>query len=381
MSIKLLYIGSNCATIERLFKDPQIDLVRRESGFLAYEYIKQDGHQYPDAILAEENIPGLRGVELVKHFKDNGTSGIPFFLVGERYKKDDAELLLRVGISDSFGFDLNPDDVKQRVAFLQSHRNLSHRDVEIVSYRIPVSKRILDIVVAGTALLLLSPFLLVVMLAIRLESKGKVYYISKRVGTGYKIFDFYKLRSMYTGADAKLKDLSHLNQYSVETNEVDADECPDCKLLGSPCSPLLMVDGGEICESFYLKKKRQKSASAFIKIKDDPRITKVGKFIRNTSIDELPQLVNVLKGDMSIVGNRPLPLYEGELLTSDQWILRFMAPAGITGLWQTKKRGKGSMSEEERKGLDNEYALTYSFWNDIKIILKTIPALFQKENV
>ncbi len=78
--------------------------------------------------------------------------------------------------------------------------------------------------------------------------------------------------------------------------------------------------------------KKQKAASTFIKIKDDPRVTKVGKFIRNTSIDELPQLVNVLKGDMSIVGNRPLPLYEAEMLTSDDWSERFMGPAGITGL-------------------------------------------------
>jgi lipopolysaccharide/colanic/teichoic acid biosynthesis glycosyltransferase len=84
---------------------------------------------------------------------------------------------------------------------------------------------------------------------------------------------------------------------------------------------------------------------------------------------------------MSVVGNRPLPLYEAELLTSDEWALRFLAPAGLTGLWQTKKRGKGSMSDDERKGLDNEYAINYSIMNDFKIIFLTIPALFQKENV
>jgi lipopolysaccharide/colanic/teichoic acid biosynthesis glycosyltransferase len=108
----------------------------------------------------------------------------------------------------------------------------------------------------------------------------------------------------------------------------------------------------------------------------------VGKFIRNTSIDELPQLFNVLKGDMSIVGNRPLPLYEAELLTSDDWSARFMGPAGITGLWQVELRSKkGEMSEEERKSLDNEYSKNYSFWGDIKLIFRTIPALLQKESV
>jgi lipopolysaccharide/colanic/teichoic acid biosynthesis glycosyltransferase len=113
----------------------------------------------------------------------------------------------------------------------------------------------------------------------------------------------------------------------------------------------------------------------------------VGRFIRNTSIDELPQLINVLKGDMSIVGNRPLPVYEAEQLTLDAHSKRFLAPAGITGLWQVELRGRGgNMSEEERKRLDNEYADhfqkgRYSFWYDMRLILRTIPALFQKSTV
>ena len=121
--------------------------------------------------------------------------------------------------------------------------------------------------------------------------------------------------------------------------------------------------------------------SAFFKIKNDPRITKIGNFIRNSSIDELPQLWNVFIGNMSIVGNRPLPLYEAEKLTTDKYALRFAAPAGITGLWQVEKRGKGDMSEEERLMLDNTYAQNHSMINDLKLIFKTIPALLQKENV
>ena len=117
-------------------------------------------------------------------------------------------------------------------------------------------------------------------------------------------------------------------------------------------------------------------------MENDPRITKVGRFIRKYSIDELPQLINILKGDMSIVGNRPLPLYEAELLTSDEHIDRFMGPAGLTGLWQVEKRGEaGKLSAEERKQLDIKYAKTFSFWSDIKIILKTVTAFIQKENV
>lgn len=381
MKLQVLYIGSSSTTIRSLENHSDFQVVREENGFSAFKYLTNCKNTLPDAIIAEHYIPGLNGVELVKRLHTNGTSNVPYFLIDKDFKKEDVKEFLKLGIADGYTYQLNPEDIKERIIYLKENHNITKKDALQSDYKMPIVKRLFDIVVASFILLIISPFLLLVMLAIRIESKGKVYYTSKRVGTGYRVFDFYKLRSMYTGADAKLKDLKHLNQYSADVEHNFEDECPDCKRMGKPCSPILMVDGGEICENLFLKKKRIKNASAFFKIKDDPRITKVGKFIRNTSIDELPQLINVIKGDMSIVGNRPLPLYEAELLTSDQWILRFMAPAGITGLWQTMKRGKGSMSEEERKGLDNKYAFDYSFWNDIKIILKTIPALLQKENV
>ena len=108
----------------------------------------------------------------------------------------------------------------------------------------------------------------------------------------------------------------------------------------------------------------------------------MGRIIRKYSIDELPQLFNILKGDMSVVGNRPLPLYEAELLTSDEYIQRFMAPAGLTGLWQVEKRGEaGKLSAEERKMLDIRYAKEFTFLMDVKIIFKTFTAFIQKENV
>jgi lipopolysaccharide/colanic/teichoic acid biosynthesis glycosyltransferase len=200
---------------------------------------------------------------------------------------------------------------------------------------------------------------------------------------------------MRTGAEDELKKLAkEKNQYNNSTIQAEIDftvPCPRCSKLpeGQTCSAILHIDSHQICDYWYNHQKKEvaNKKSAFVKIVDDPRITKVGKFIRNTSIDELPQLINVIKGDMSIVGNRPLPVYEAEMLTQDSLSKRFLAPAGITGLWQVELRGKGgNMSEDERKRLDNEYADhfkdgKYSFWYDIGLILRTIPAMFQKSAV
>ena len=249
-----------------------------------------------------------------------------------------------------------------------------------------LTSRLFDIAVAGTVLLLASPFLVLVILAIRLESKGKVYYISKRVGTGYKIFDFYKLRSMYPDADKRLKEFQHLNQYvhddEEENTEVVSDSTPENATSGT----MLIGDDTEVEEVQHNSQKRESAKSAFVKFDNDPRITKVGQIIRKLSIDELPQLINVLKGDMSIVGNRPLPLYEAEMLTTDEWTDRFNGPSGITALWQVEARGRSSKkSPEERKQLDIKYVeyanSKYAFLIDMWIVLRTFKAVFQKENV
>ena len=253
-------------------------------------------------------------------------------------------------------------------------------------FRISKNKKNFDIIFASIALLITSPILLIVSILIKIESKGPVIYKSDRVGTGYDIFRFYKFRSMYFKSEDKRVELSELNQYLINKHnksesKLEADVCPECKRLGHPCSPILFIDGNQICENFYLHKRRLQSTKAsFFKIKNDPRVTKIGKFIRHTNIDELPQFFNVIKGDMSIVGNRPIPLYEAEMLTTDQWALRFLAPAGITGLWQVNLGGKNIIAEEERKILDNKYALNSSFLKDIQIIFKTIPVMFRKNS-
>ncbi|MEO1021622.1 MAG: sugar transferase [Bacteroidota bacterium] len=240
-------------------------------------------------------------------------------------------------------------------------------------------KRTLDILISLAALAVLSPVLLVVIIAMKLESKGPVFYVSKRVGQHYKIFDLYKFRTMFVNADQKLDSLKHLNQYT-SADEETPEMCCSCN-RDNPCSPVLFHDGQSICERLYIRRKQKSTTEAFVKIVNDPRITKVGRFLRNTSIDELPQLINVLKGDMSVVGNRPLPLYEAEQLTRDKASLRFEAPAGLTGLWQVTQRGKSEITPQQRIELDNTYAKKYGVLFDLKIIFMTIPALFQSENV
>ena len=248
-------------------------------------------------------------------------------------------------------------------------------------FKLPFYKRMMDILFAGIGLLMLTPVFIIVAILLKIESfKDPIFYTSPRAGMGYKIFDLIKFRSMVSGADKKVDDLSSLNQYQKDAKLVDKVACDQCKLNGKQCDvPKLYIGAEEICEKQYKFEKEQKAV--FQKFDNDPRVTRFGKFIRKTSIDELPQLINVLKGDMCIIGNRPLPLYEAEKLTTNKCAERFLAPAGISGLWQVSKRGKSNMSVDERVQLDIEYARNYSFTMDMKIIFKTIPALLQSSNV
>ncbi|MBC8152945.1 MAG: sugar transferase [Bacteroidetes bacterium] len=257
-------------------------------------------------------------------------------------------------------------------------------------FRLPWWKRGIDIMVSLSACLVLTPLMLIVAVLIKLDSKGPVFYRSKRVGTNYRIFDMYKFRTMSTKADQLLKAMASQNIYGDEVG-AEAESlyavgetsnlCEACQQAGSACQRLLFDEDRYVCERQYLQ--RASEGVAFLKFRNDPRITRLGGFLRNSSIDELPQLVNILIGDMSLVGNRPLPLYEAEKLTTNESVKRFAGPSGLTGLWQVKKRGKGEafMNEQERIALDIEYVETFSFRRDMNIIYKTIFSLWQKENV
>ena len=193
------------------------------------------------------------------------------------------------------------------------------------------SKRIIDFSLSTVALVISSPLLLIVAILIKLESKGPVIFSQKRVGLNGKEFKMYKFRSMVFNAEELKEKLAKQNEMS----------------------------------------------GPMFKIKDDPRVTKIGNFIRKTSIDELPQLINILKGDMSLVGPRPsLPKEVSEF---EPWMLeRLNVKPGLTCYWQVS--GRNNIDFIEWMKLDLQYVKDRSFLLDLKLIFKTFFVLFGDEN-
>ncbi len=277
-------------------------------------------------------------------------------------------------------------ELKKRVQASEQHRDPADFDL----FRLPIWKRLIDVVVSVLALILLSPLLLVVAIAIVVDNKGSAFYLSKRAGTNFRVFNMYKFRTMKVKADQQLASLAGNNIYAKPTKKEivigdyitgGSSLCETCRQQGISCQQLLLDQDRMVCEKQFLTQDAE--SAKFMKFRNDPRITRLGTFLRNSSIDELPQLLNVLLGDMSLVGNRPLPLYEAEKLTSNEFAQRFAGPAGLTGLWQIKKRAKGQgiMSDKERTLLDIDYANNFSFKTDLYIIWRTFFSLWQKENV
>jgi lipopolysaccharide/colanic/teichoic acid biosynthesis glycosyltransferase len=349
------YIGRNAANIERLVKlykrgyaSDNIENAKAE----LKRSIAQERNIIPEVIFCESTFD-FASVKNFVHFLNNSNAlcAIPFILDATSLCDMELELYKKHMLADEI-MQIEASAEKMLVSKVRFLNKVKAKSVEMrkslkEEALIPAAnihsllKRSFDILVSLTALLVLSPVFFLIALAIRIESKGSIFYISERAGRGYRIFKFYKFRTMFAGADQRIHEFSHLNQYSANAAE----------------------------------------GPAFFKISNDPRITKVGAFLRNSSLDELPQLLNVLLGDMSLVGNRPLPLYEAATLTTDQCAPRFLAPAGITGLWQIMKRGKGDMSIEERINLDIDYANKYNFMYDLWIMANTPSALIQKSSV
>jgi exopolysaccharide biosynthesis polyprenyl glycosylphosphotransferase len=201
----------------------------------------------------------------------------------------------------------------------------------VLKARALISKRIVDVIVSGILLFVLSPLLLAILVAIRLDSPGSPFFFQERAGLGGKRFRMFKFRTMQVGADAAKQDLAHLNHTG------------DARLF---------------------------------KIRDDPRTTRLGRVLRRWSLDELPQLANVLMGEMSLIG--PRPFFEADFQEyEDHHFRRLDAKPGITGLWQVSGRSE-VLDFEDVIFLDRQYIEQWSFWLDISILFRTIPAVLRR---
>jgi exopolysaccharide biosynthesis polyprenyl glycosylphosphotransferase len=201
----------------------------------------------------------------------------------------------------------------------------------VLRARALISKRIVDVLVSAILLLLLAPLLIVIAIAIRLDSPGSPFFFQERAGLGGKLFRMIKFRTMREGADFEKEQLAHLNHTG------------DARLF---------------------------------KIRDDPRTTRLGRFLRRWSLDELPQLANVLAGEMSLIG--PRPFFESDFQDyEDHHFRRLDAKPGITGLWQVSGRSE-VLNFEDVIFLDRQYIEQWSFWLDVSILFRTIPAVLRR---
>jgi len=399
--IGVVYLGNNLKTQERLKYIPG-QLVRMATNYKnAAQICTPHVSNEHFLVFYERNVLN-EDITAITYLRKK-CPNVYIILMTDTMTEEERKTYLKCGINDTIHFEASVTDLNKKIQFISDREYILFSNEApwrgILKFKIPVWKRLFDIIVASLAIIILSPIFIITAIAIKMESKGPVLFKSKRVGTNYAIFDFLKFRSMYADAEHQLKELSkEHNQYKEQESEEpkstitaplgDQAELAmmnmgmESEMMISDEEIMLVGDDFVVAESDFNKQKEEEINNAFVKIEDDPRVTKVGKFIRKFSIDELPQLFNILKGDMSIVGNRPLPLYEAEKLTADSSIDRFMAPAGLTGLWQVEERGRGgTMSAEERKQLDITYGQTYSFLLDMKIILRTFTAFKQKGNV
>jgi lipopolysaccharide/colanic/teichoic acid biosynthesis glycosyltransferase len=352
-NLTFLYVGKQGSTLQYFSTYFRTGLFTEgfAQALLMLDNLQLSKGHLPDTIVIDVPFAKSQLESFCTYLKKKGILAKTTLIYNEKQlDKDKLKVLQRLELVDDVT-DINSwdTDFSKKVSFLKKMKTqqtslhmskamLNGYDSAAVN-RIFSAKRLFDIVLSSIGIIILSPVLIAIALLVKFGSKGPIIYTSSRAGRGFKIFKFYKFRTMEVDADQKIEALAHLNQYG--SNEKGA---------------------------------------RFLKLCNDPRVTKVGKFLRKTSLDELPQLFNVLKGDMSLVGNRPLPIYEAATLTTNEFVERFMAPAGMTGLWQVKKKSKPNMSVEERISLDISYARKSSVFFDMWIIAQTPAALFQNNN-
>ena len=333
--IGVVYLGNNPETQERLKYIPgrlvQYTTNYKETASACAPHVRNEHFIvfYEQSVQAED----ITAITYIKKRNKN----VYIILLTHQLTLDDRKMYQKCGINDTVDANASITELNKKIQFIADREGMLFDDApskhRILRFKIPLWKRLFDIFFSLLAIILLSPVFILTAIAIRLESKGPIIFKSKRVGTNYTVFNFLKFRSMYADAEQRLKEVAKEagNQYAEKEEEKEEEKDHQSVItapLGEEAEMMMMDMGMEsdmmisddevmlvgddfvVAESDFNKEKEEENNNAFVKIENDPRITKVGKFIRKYSIDELPQLFNILKGDMSIVGNRPLPLYE-----------------------------------------------------------------------
>ena len=275
------YIGKNPENIEKIVKvfkrGYACENIENAKSELT-RCLSREKNIVPEVILCESHFEIAALQSLCQYLdKHHIFASIPFLIVSGNFSESKINHLRKHNLADDIidSLEIESGEIVSKVEFIKKFKSKTGKssgnpiqDDHFFNQVEPnlLLKRIFDVVVSAGLIILLSPLFFLIALAIVIESRGPVFYISQRAGRGYRIFNFFKFRTMYSGADKTIIDYSHLNQYKDENK-----------------------------------------GPVFFKLNNDPRVTRIGSFLRNSSLDELPQLINVLLGNMSLVGNRPLP--------------------------------------------------------------------------
>jgi len=323
----LLIVGTNpraVAFAKKIESEPELGYV--VSGFVDEEWrglgeFKKNGY----ALIAD--FDGFIG-----YIRNNVVDEVFISLPVKSYYQETARI---ISVCESQGILVrhlsNIYDTKHsnfKLEYFEDESLVARHTGSMDGWQVPI-KRMLDIILSSILLILFSPILLLIAVIIKMNSPGPAFFIQERVGLNKRRFRLYKFRTMAKDAELKQAELEDLNE----------------------------------------------ATGAVFKIKNDPRITLVGKILRKTSIDEVPQLINVLKGDMSLVGPRPLPVRDYNGFSEDWHRRRFSVRPGITCLWQCN--GRSNVSFEHWMELDMTYIDHWSLWLDLKILTQTVPAVLR----
>ena len=337
----LFYVGENLSLVSNLadsFQMGYASAINLQQALSFMEELNKDNLQFK-GIMIDVPLHKMQLSQFNKYIAASAFSQIPVLYVSTHLsEKESAELSAANAVDDIIHPVRDIFTIGERMEFLAkvkkeaSTRTKTHEPqyISVINFLNACIKRSIDILISSILLLVLSPVMAFIAILIKLESCGPVFHNAYRAGKGYRVFKFYRFRTNKVGT-ARL--VNSLSQITVFGN----------------------------------------NSAGFINAYMENGLTRLGKFLRLTSLDEIPQLLNVLKGDMSIVGNRPLPLNEAAQLTNDQFAERFNAPAGITGLWQIS-----SENEQFRVSLDLEYAREHDLLLDLEILMRTPLAMFRK---